>query len=590
MSVPCLDSATQLRAILETIGEGILTADREGVICMASAEAERLFGYARGELRGTQLATLIPGIELPDDGTLRELTGARKDGTTFPVELRFTGVEVEGQALFTGAVRDISLRRQRQQELERSLRSLEQRAGFEDLLARVSARFINVAVEEIGPGIDQALSEIGCFFQVDRCFIFVLSQQDGPLQDLAMRPNEAVLMAHEWCAEGVSPGLDNSGKPRMGEAPDPSEAAARAWFKDRIINQEVVALHSTKELPPELAPIRHRFEREGIRSRIVVPVVSEQQSIGILGFDVIRKQRSWDNDVVQLLKLAGQVFANAILRQRNALALQQAHEDLERKVDERTQQLEAKHAQLLQSEKLASLGQLVAGVAHEVNTPLGAIKSNNDTILRSLARLEGLLTTDALGDALHAKVDRLLSAAKELGQVNEDATERIARLVLSLRKFARLDQAEMDTVDLHQGLESTLTLLHHELKHHITVERDYGTLPEIRCYPNQLNQVFMNLLVNAVQAIEGKGSIRLTTRAQGDRVNIVLEDNGRGISSDDLPRIFDPGFTTKGVGVGTGLGLSIVHQIVEAHHGQIEIQSEPGKGTRVSLTFPVGSD
>jgi len=182
-----------------------------------------------------------------------------------------------------------------------------------------------------------------------------------------------------------------------------------------------------------------------------------------------------------------------------------------------------------------------------------------------------------------------LENIEELNAVNKTATDRIVAIVSSLRNFARLDMASLDVVDIHEGLENTLTLVHHELKNRVEVHKNYGKLPPIKCYPNQLNQVFLNLLVNASHAIKGQGKIFIKTRTRASNGTVIIEfqDTGVGIADEDLSRIFDPGFTTKGVGVGTGLGLSIVYQIIEEHKGKIEVESKVGKGTTFRLILPV---
>jgi two-component system NtrC family sensor kinase len=157
-----------------------------------------------------------------------------------------------------------------------------------------------------------------------------------------------------------------------------------------------------------------------------------------------------------------------------------------------------------------------------------------------------------------------------------------------LRNFARLDEAELQMADLHQGIESTLTLVRHELKNRIRVVKNYGDVPPIRCHPNQINQVFMNMLVNGSQAIKGEGTITIRTFREGDIVSVQFSDTGVGIPPENLPRIFDPGFTTKGVGVGTGLGLSICFKIVQDHGGRIDVQSEVGKGATFTIRLPIG--
>jgi PAS domain S-box-containing protein len=282
-------------------------------------------------------------------------------------------------------------------------------------------------------------------------------------------------------------------------------------------------------------------------------------------------------------------FRDISERKRVQEELDRTYANMEQQVQTRTLELQRKQAQLVHADKMAALGQLVAGVAHEINTPLGAIKSNTDTLMRSMQRLAEAIeqTTQTQDAAPLRRVAKLLETSVKLNAINEQAVERIVGIVSSLRQFARLDQAAIDSVDLHQAIDNTMVLVQHQLKHRIQVHKDYGTLPLVQCHPEQINQVFMNLLVNAGHAIEGKGDIFIRTWSEGDRVAVELRDTGKGIPTEHLARIFDPGFTTKGVGVGTGLGLSIVHGIVDEHHGVIEVESEPGKGTTFRVWLPI---
>lgn len=238
-------------------------------------------------------------------------------------------------------------------------------------------------------------------------------------------------------------------------------------------------------------------------------------------------------------------------------------------------------AQLIQAEKMAALGLLVAGVAHEINTPMGAIHSNNDIMNRAVGRIR-----KALGESPEREVGRLLDILEQVCKNNEIATERIMHVVRSLKNFARLDEAERKRVNIHEGIESTLTLMQNQLNSRIRIEKDFGELPEIECHPNQLNQVFMNILANAAQAIPQRGTIRIRTRAANDQVKVAISDTGVGISVEDLPKIFDPGFTTKGVGIGTGLGLSICYKIVQDHGGTIEVENAK-TGTTFTIVLPI---
>ena len=262
-------------------------------------------------------------------------------------------------------------------------------------------------------------------------------------------------------------------------------------------------------------------------------------------------------------------------------------DDLRRALGE----LRATQGRLVQHAKMAALGQLVAGVAHEINTPLAAVVNNNDLFLRIFSRMR-----------MGRIEERDLAAIEDLSKVTRLACARMSDIVRTLRTFARLDEADVKSVDLHEGIESTLVLIAHLTKSGITVERRYGELPRVECHPNQINQVFMNLCVNACQAMGERGTLTITTRAfadpalgakagapiAGDRyVEVRVKDTGVGIAREQLSRIFDPGFTTKGAPLGTGLGLSIVYQIVEGHGGEIAVASEPGVGTEFTVRLPV---
>jgi signal transduction histidine kinase len=247
-------------------------------------------------------------------------------------------------------------------------------------------------------------------------------------------------------------------------------------------------------------------------------------------------------------------------------------DDLRRALGE----LRTTQGRLVQHAKMAALGQLVAGVAHEINTPLAAVVNNNDLFLRIFVRMrQGRIE------------ERDLAAIEDLSKVTRLACARMSDIVRTLRTFARLDEADVKSVDVHEGIESTLVLIAHLTKSGISVERRYGELPRVECHPNQINQVLMNLCVNACQAMGERGTLTITTRSLGDSVEVRIKDTGVGIARDKLSRIFDPGFTTKGAPLGTGLGLSIVYQIVEGHGGDIAVASELGSGTEFTMRLPV---
>ena len=269
------------------------------------------------------------------------------------------------------------------------------------------------------------------------------------------------------------------------------------------------------------------------------------------------------------------------------------------------QELKATHSQLLQQEKMASIGQLAAGVAHEINNPMGFISSNLGTMEKYLERLAGFLAQQSAGvqqaapeglkkelaDARRRyKVDYVLEDARSLLAESREGAERVRTIVQNLKSFSRLDEAQESWVDLNDCLESTIAIAWNEIKYKATLTRDFGELPAVKCLAQQLNQVFLNILVNAAHAIEQFGEIAVRTRCEGEEVVIAIHDTGSGIPAEIMSRIFEPFFTTKEVGKGTGLGLSISYDIIKKHNGSIEVESAPETGTTFTIKLPVGGD
>ncbi len=254
-------------------------------------------------------------------------------------------------------------------------------------------------------------------------------------------------------------------------------------------------------------------------------------------------------------------------------------------LDNAYSKLRETQTQLVQNEKMASLGMLVAGVAHEINNPLGAINCNVDLYKNIISKLKKTQSVIEDSSALE-----LVSKLENANTTNIIACDRILDIVKSLRNFARLDESEYKEADIHAGIDCTLILLGNKLKNRVDVVKEYGNVPPITCYPNQLNQVFMNLLANAIDAIPDSGTIWITTYSDERFAHVKIRDTGNGIETDNIKKIFDPGFTTKGVGVGTGLGLSIVYNIIEKHSGKISVTSEIDKGTEFHIQFPIKPD
>lgn len=277
--------------------------------------------------------------------------------------------------------------------------------------------------------------------------------------------------------------------------------------------------------------------------------------------------------------------------------LEQKNEDLETAYRE----LKETQSQMLQSEKMASIGQLAAGVAHEINNPIGFVSSNLNTLASYTERMNEFIqyqteiiktlkkeTRDEMQEKVKKlKLDYILKDVGKLIEESTEGTDRVKKIVQNLKSFSRIDEADYKHADLNQCIESTLNIVWNELKYKTTVEKDYGVLPLTKCYPQQMNQVFMNLLVNAAHAIEKHGVIKIKTWNGDGTVNISISDSGCGISEDTIKRVFEPFFTTKEAGKGTGLGLSIAYDIVIKHGGEITIESEVGKGSTFFIKLPV---
>lgn len=267
--------------------------------------------------------------------------------------------------------------------------------------------------------------------------------------------------------------------------------------------------------------------------------------------------------------------------------------------------------QLYQSEKMATVGQLAAGVAHEINNPTGFVSSNLQTLAgyqkdindllslyrelkrtiregsgeRSESILETLALIDRQEEALD--IDYLIKDSEDLIGESREGMERIKKIVMDLKDFAHPGEDTMKEADINVCLDSTLNVIMNEIKYSTQVKKQYGSLPLLPCYPQQLNQVFMNMIINAAQAIEGEGVISITTEHDASGITVRIMDTGKGIPKENLPRIFDPFFTTKEVGKGTGLGMNVAYNIVKKHQGTIKVVSEVGKGTEFTIHLPL---
>ena len=348
------------------------------------------------------------------------------------------------------------------------------------------------------------------------------------------------------------------------------------WMRREEVSREDIEEESD---PLMRAPCLEIFDQLDLA--LLVPILFGVDLLGVIA--VGRKssgERFGPDDRQLLLTLANQ-SSIAIENARAFDEIAKLNETLEARVEERTQELRDTQALLVQSEKMRTLGQLVAGVAHELNNPIGFVHANLKLLEEYVAKLMVLQENGGDVSRVREAIGKLLSRSRE-------GTQRVKQIVADLRTFSRMDQAELQDADLNEEIERTLSLMEPRAKCGIEVERDFGDLPRVRCHAGQLNQVFMNLLINACDAVGDKGRIRVRTRALDEtRVRLEFEDEGPGIPPELRDRVFEPFFTTKPVGQGTGLGLSLSHGIIERHGGRIWVESEAGAGTRFVIELPV---
>jgi protein kinase len=351
-------------------------------------------------------------------------------------------------------------------------------------------------------------------------------------------------------------------------------------------------LNDIRDCPPQLDTQGHLQESD-IKSLAIFPILVRDELVGTITLHQCDAYRAWVLEDIELLRALAEHLGVALHQAQLFLTLDQQKTALEQTLEE----LQQAQLYLIQSEKMAVLGQFVAGIAHEVNTPLGTIISNNATLkvcVDKLRKMAHAQETNNITDEGKSP-EQLLTSVENLLSLNKLASSRIQDIVKNLRNFARLDESEQKVVDLHEGIESTILLVQSSLDTNIEIIRHYDEhVPLVRCYPGLLNQVFMNLLVNALHAIqdvkhertEHAITIETVYSEQSDAVTVTIRDTGKGIPAEHLTKVFDPGFTTKGAGVGTGLGLALCYRIVEKHHGRIFLESVVNEGTGFHVEIP----
>ena len=493
-------------------------------------------------------------------------------------------------------MQNITQRKRSEEAIRKSEARYREMAQREELINRLASQVRNsLNLDQI---LEIAVVEIQNLLQVDQClFSWYQSQGDDVNQTPEFSPHGYLNVVKEAKMETLPSVLGC-----FPVAPDDP-------LLGNLLNLEMLQVDDA--LSHEDRGIHQLYESRGYRSILFLPIKTAYGELGCVSCAHFDGPRRWTEDEVELLQTVTDQLAIAISQAELYRQATLAAENADRKakeLEETLRQLQRTQAQLIQSEKLSSLGQMVAGVAHEINNPVNFIYGNLVPARDYTADILGLLqlyqeTYPDPADLIQEEIEAI-----DLEFISEDlprlldsmqvGAERIREIVLSLRNFSRLDEAAMKKADLHEGIDSTLMILQNRLKAKgdrpgVEVSKNYGQLPKIFCYPGQLNQVFMNLISNAIDALEEHNipdpKITITTELNDNtQVSIRLTDNGPGIPEKIRQRLFDPFFTTKPVGKGTGLGLAISYQIiVEKHQGQLSCISEVGKGATFVIQIPV---
>ncbi|MEI7843780.1 MAG: GAF domain-containing protein [Gallionellaceae bacterium] len=553
----------------------IFLMDEEGNILDVNDVVVQTYGWTLGEILTFHIKDLRDPSTHDDlsqqlklaskTGDVFETRHKRRDGSTFPVEVSTRLFEFEGKKYRQSIARDVTQRHSMVRKLSRDAKRFEGLLNLNDLATKLPEKeFMQAGLQWVE---DLTASKIA--------FIHFVNDDQETIELVAW----SQATQEKYCTAGY----DNH-----------YPVSQAGIWADCLREHKPVVFNDYESYPKK----RGLPEGHSTLNRLIsVPVIEGDKVRVILG--VGNKDSNYDEEDIEIAKIFGNDMWRIIRRQRLEI---EVIGNLAEQIA-LNKNIEEAHSHLLQSEKMASLGQLAAGVAHELNNPIGFVYSNmgtlesylNDIFLINAAYEEAEKETGQSCPALDSV--HKLKQSKDYDFIKEDIFQlmaqskdglmRMKNIVQDLKDFSHVGEESWKWFNLHKGLDSTLNIVWNELKYKCQIHKEYGNLPEVYCMPSQINQVFLNLLVNAGQAIETKGDITIRSGASNDEVWIEVEDTGKGIEPENIRRIFDPFFTTKPVGKGTGLGLSLTYGIMQKHKGRIEVKSEVGKGTIMRMYLPV---
>ncbi|MBI4243591.1 MAG: PAS domain S-box protein [Planctomycetes bacterium] len=585
-----IESENRFRAVTQTATEAIIVAGREGKIISWNNGASNMFGYSEEEIIGKPLTIIMPEkYKNAHDETFRKLietkkatilgrvvavSGLRKDGSEFPVEICVNTWESNKNRFFAGIIRDITEREQAKKELLRTGQELEQfslclrKLHHLNITEHTSLEHLYQDYLDTGREIFGVPNVILCTVQGDKVYLNYYRGTDDHLErgmqlndSLCSSPLLLKKMAISTCSSG----------------------------------QEIlIGIMNTRSFDIEMG----RF--------ISTPIFNNGVACGILIFYSSNPNVhiNFSGYQKELIELMSQSIGKFICQKQIEFEKQKALDELNARAKELeclNKHLQETQLQLIQSEKMASIGQLSAGIAHEINNPIGFIKCNlnhlkqynsllqksinvNNTRNNNYDNLESTVTSSE-----QQKVINFLNDFDNILNESLDGTERIIEIVNGLKIFTRTSNLQKEETNINEMLKSVLNLLKNELKYKCEVKVNYGEIPLITCYQSQITQVFVNILLNSIQSIDKRGIITIETAYVNNQIEIRFCDTGIGIPRDNIPKLFTPFFTTKPVGKGTGLGLFISYNIIAKHDGKIDVNSQIGKGTIFTVYIPVNN-
>lgn len=624
-----VSARTRVHGILDNTADGIVTADEQGVVESFNYAAARIFGYPAAEVIGRNANMLIPESDRSrhDEGMRNYLNsgeawvighgphavrGLRKDGTVFPMEMMLGEMNLDGVRLFIASIRDTSEIKQAHDELKSSFLALQAaNLDLEDAHAQLrqveldkdrqmdALAEANVRMALFHDSMEQVRYSDACFSSSGDADAFYHSILNDVMSLTGAKYGAVGLFdASGTLQQFLTEGLSEEERQKIGPFPV-GKGLLQAFFKDGITTriERIADDPRSCGFPPGHPPMN---------SLLGVPLNVGGCTRGVIYLTDKDDGGAFTEQDEMLVEMMAREVEHILERGELMASLRDSNQAL---THERAEQesliakLQDAQAQLLQSEKMASIGQLAAGVAHEINNPIGYVYSNLGSldkymqdlfvVLEAFEAAEGEFpsNSESLARIKAHKESLDLPFLKEdipaLMAESKEGITRVKKIVQDLKDFSHVDEAEWQWSNLHHGLDSTLNIVWNELKYKVEVVKEYGDLPEVECIPSQLNQVFMNLLVNAGHAIESQGTITIRTGQTDDQVWVEIADTGKGIEAENLKRIFEPFFSTKPVGKGTGLGLSLSYGIVTNHRGRIQVESTPGTGTTFRVWLPV---